>query len=83
MLRTNIEPILYEGKIATQIATRVDMYDMQAQRCILFFKLTNDTDGAYFVDTWQVPPSVLADWGVDDTVLVQALADEKGFTIIP
>ena len=82
MLTTNIEPIQFEGKTATRIVTRVDFYDMQAQRCNLFFKATNDEDGAYYIETWQVPESVLENWGTDDMVLVQALADDKGFTII-
>lgn len=83
MLRTNIEPILYEGKVATRILTRVDLYDMRAQRCILYFKMANDEDGAYHIETWEVPSTILSGWGTDDAVLVQALADEKGFAIIP
>jgi hypothetical protein len=82
MLTTNIEPILFEGKIATRLLTRIDFYDMQAQRCNLFFKVANDRDGAYYIETWDVPPSVLENWGTDDAVIVQALAENKGFTII-
>ena len=82
MLATNIEPVLFEGEIATQLLTRVTFYDMMAQRCSLYFKAVNDSKGAYYTETWEVPPSVLANWGTDDTILVQALADDKGFTII-
>jgi len=82
MLTTHIEPILFEGKIATQLLTRIDFYDMQSQRCNLFFKVSNSEDGAYYIETWEVPQSVLVNWGTDDNVIVQALAENKGFTII-
>ena len=73
---------MFEGKIATRLMTAICFYDMKAQRCNLVFKVANDEDGAYYVETWKVPPSVLENWGTDDTIIIQALADDKGFTII-
>ena len=82
MLRSNIEPVLFKDKIATLILARVDFYDLQGQRCILFFKAANNEDGAYYTETWEVPSTTLENWGTDDTILLQALADEKGFVLI-
>lgn len=82
MLRANIESILYEGKTATQVGARVSSYDMKGRNCELVYKMINEEDGAYYIGTWKVTPtSVLESWGTDDTVLIQALADDKGFTI--
>ena len=82
MLITYIEPILFYGKIANQISTRVNYYDMKSKRCYIYLKVSNETDGVYYTETWEVPEEILINWGTDDMVIVQALANDKGFTII-
>lgn len=84
MLTATIEPILFEGKIADHFSARLTFYDLLANKCELFVKVISyiEEAGAYYTETWNVPESVLQNWGTDDTILLQAYADEKGFTII-
>jgi len=82
-LVANIEPILFEGKMADSFSARVTYYDLLAKNCEMFIKVVSNIEqaGAYYTETWQVPEATLQNWGADDTVLLQAYADEKGFTI--
>lgn len=81
MLSANILPTIFEGKTITKLFVRIDYYDLESRFCYAFYKAYNDKDGAYFVDNWQVPEDVLQNWGSDDSVIIQSLADDKNLTI--
>lgn len=81
MLIAHTEPLLYQDKIATKLLARVTFYDLRARRGEMFIKVSNETDGSYYTEYWSIPQSVLENWGTDDTILLQAFANEKGFII--
>lgn len=82
MLSASISPTVFEGKTITKLFVRIDYYDLKSRFCHAFYKAYNDNDGAYFVGRWQVPENVVQNWGSDDSVIIQALADDKNLTII-
>jgi len=81
MMCANIDPVIYEGKTITKLFVYIKFYDLQSKKCNLLYKAYNDVDGAYYVDHWQVPEEVLNNWGIDDSIIVYALAEEKNLTI--
>ena len=82
MLVANIEPVQYFNETAVQVGAAVMSYDMVAQNCTLYWALFNGDGSVIYNDKWDVTPiSVLESWGTDDSILLQALADEKGFVI--
>ena len=81
MLIANIEPVQYFNETAVQLGGNVMFYDMKAQNCTMQWCLFNTDSSVIFTAVWNAPADVLPGWGNDDTYLLQALADEKGFTI--
>lgn len=81
MLSANISPTIFEGKTITKLFVRINYYDLKSRFCYAFYKAYNDDDGAYFVGNWQVPEDIVQNWGSDDSIIIQALADDKNLTI--
>lgn len=80
-LIANIEPINYFNETGTQLGCYVSFYDLEANTCILYWWLFDANQSVIFNANWEVPPETLAIWGSDDVILIEALADAKGFTI--
>jgi hypothetical protein len=84
-LQAYIEPTTYKGKIINNFSVKVTYYDLLSRNCELYIKIASnigENTGVFFTETWKVPEIVLQNWGIDDTILLQAYADEKEFTII-
>lgn len=82
MLIANTEPIQYFNETAVQVGATVMAYDMVAQNCTLYYVLLDSNESVIYNDKWEVTPtSVLEQWGTDDTILLQALANDKGYII--
>jgi len=77
MRKANIEPVTVVDKTADKLGAKVS-YDL-INDCQVTWTLFGETE--LYTGTWKAPEDVLATWGTDDKVLVQALADAKGFTI--
>jgi hypothetical protein len=58
-------------------------YDLQSQNCILYWYISDINGNNIYSGNYNVPPSVLENWGHDDSVIIQSLANDNGFTIIP
>ena len=81
MVKIETNPTLVEGQIINRVGARIINYDLDSFRCIVHFKLMCDTVGTYYVENWDIPTSILENWGTDDNVIFQAIADYKGFTL--
>jgi hypothetical protein len=81
MRKLDTEPSLVEGNIIEKVGARVLLYDLDSQRCEILFKLFNSEGMVFCMEMWDVPPTALENWGYDDTVIFQAIADYKGFTL--
>ena len=80
-LIANIEPVSFFNETATQLGCYVSFYDLNASNCILYWWLYDENQSVISNANWDVPFSVIEQWGTDDTVLIESLAAEKGFTI--
>jgi len=81
MRKLDTEPSLVEGNIIEKVGARVLLYDLDSRRCEVLFKLINSEGMVFCMETWDVPSTVLENWGYDDTAIFQAIADYKGFTL--
>ena len=81
MVKIETNPTLVEGEIVNRVGARIVNYDLDSNRCEVHFKLMCDTVGAYYVENWSIPTSILENWGTDDNIIFQAIADYKGFTL--
>ena len=81
MKKLETNPSTVEGETIHKVGARILIYDLDSSRCEVYFKLFNEDGGAYYVETWTPPLSVLENWGTDDTIIFQAIADYKGFTL--
>jgi hypothetical protein len=81
MVKIETNPTLVEGQIINKVGARIVNYDLDSHRCIVHFKLISDIVGTYYIENWDVPTSILENWGTDDNIIFQAIADYKGFTL--
>ena len=81
MVKIETNPTLVEGEIVNRVGARITLYDLDSNRCEIYFKLFNEDNGAYYAETWSPPTNILQNWGTDDAVIFQAIADYKGFTL--
>tara|TARA_R110000868_G_scaffold218215_4_gene468427 strand:+ start:294 stop:554 length:261 start_codon:yes stop_codon:yes gene_type:complete len=83
MLIANIEPVQAPKGVGTKLSTAIVYYDMQAQHVIVDYFILNEA-GSY-VDHQKLEitdQNILSNWGTDDTIIAQAVADFQGYTII-
>lgn len=81
-LVANITPVQITNSTATILSTYVTRYGLNSMNCTTYWWLTNETEAVIYEGNWDVPQEVLATWGTDDTVIIYALAEAKGFNII-
>lgn len=81
-LVANITPVQITNNTATILSTYVTRYGLNGKNCTTYWWLTNETETIIYEGNWDVPQEVLATWGTDDTVIIYALAEAKGFNII-
>ena len=83
MLIANIEPVQAPKGIGTKLGATIIFYDMVAKNVTVDYFIFNE--GGSYVDHRKldiVDSNVLNNWGTDDTVIIQAIADLQGYTII-
>ena len=81
-LTANITPVQIVNQTANILSTYVINYGLNSTNCETYWWLTNESGAVIYEGKWDVPQEVLATWGTDDTVIIDALAEAKGFTII-
>jgi hypothetical protein len=81
-LTANITPVQILNQSANILSTYITNYGLNSINCDAYWWLTNESGVTLYQDSWIVPQEVLATWGTDDTVIIDALAEAKGFTII-
>jgi hypothetical protein len=81
-LSANITPVQIVNQTANILSTYVINYGLNSTNCETYWWLTNESGAVIYEGKWDVPQEVLATWGTDDTVIIDALAEAKGFTII-
>jgi hypothetical protein len=83
MNTVQIQPVTIVNQTANQLYAYVIHYDLNAQNCNLFWSLNNSDGVSLYSSNWSVPADVLAQWGSDDSVIINALAAANGFVIAP
>lgn len=81
-LSANITPVQIVNQTANILSTYITNYGLNSTNCEAYWWLTNESGAVIYEGKWDVPQEVLATWGTDDTVIIDALAEAKGFTII-
>lgn len=82
VLNKQIEPVIIFQETGTTLCCEVLHYDLAQTNCEVNWWLLNSNGSLIHNERWFVPQTVLEQWGQDDTIIIQALADEKNFTII-
>jgi hypothetical protein len=81
-LTIQIQPVTIVTQVATKLSCYVINYDLQAQSCILYWWLSDDNDNRLYDGNYSVPSEVLQEWNNDDSIIIHALANNNGFTIV-
>lgn len=81
MRKLETNPTIVDGHTIKYVSARVMIYDLDSQRCEVHFKLFDENFMVFHLETWNVPPQFLENWGIDDTVIFEAIANYKGFTL--
>jgi hypothetical protein len=81
-LSANIIPVQIVNQTANILSTYITNYGLNSINCDAYWWLTNESGAVLYEGSWIIPQEVLATWGTDDTVIIDALAEAKGFTII-
>lgn len=81
-LTASITPVQIVNQTANILSTYITNYGLNGVNCKVYWWLTNESQAIIYEGSWDVPQEVLATWGTDDTVIIDALAEAKGFTIV-
>ncbi len=79
-LTSNIQPVKILENTATILSTYVINYN--GISCELYWWLSDSYNNKLYDGNYSVPYEVLISWQSDDSVLLQSLANNKGFIII-
>lgn len=80
-LKATITPVSFLNDQATYLSTYIINYDLEAVDCTARYDLLNPSGSILYSSDYKVPASVLESWGTDDTVIAQAIANDKNLTI--
>ena len=81
-LTVQIQPVQVVTEVATNLSCYVINYDLQAQSCTLYWWLSNNQGTILFNGNYSVPQEILQNWTNDDRIIVDSLANDKGFVIV-
>lgn len=82
MLTVQINPVQIMNQQGTQLSAYIIHYDLESQNCTAFWMLNDVNNNRLYEGNYNIPADVLTNWGSDDNVIIQAVADGLGFTII-
>jgi len=80
-LVASITPVSILNKQAIYLSSYIIRYDLQATQCIARYDLLGVSGSLLYSEDYEVPSAVLATWGTDDKVIIQAIASDKNLTI--
>jgi molybdopterin/thiamine biosynthesis adenylyltransferase len=78
----SIEPIQILKKQAVSLSCNVVSYTLDGQYCMIFWVLLDNEGDQLYSGNYNVPQSVLENWGTDDMLIINSLANDNGFIII-
>lgn len=81
-LTAQIEPVIIFNESGTILCCDIIHYDLVQTSCEVNWWLLNENESQIYSARWFVPTDTLANWGEDDTIIINALAEALGFTII-
>jgi hypothetical protein len=82
-LKVQIEPVNILNNIATSLTAHVINYDLVGVYCQLYWYISDNNGNSLYSGNYVVPQDKLQNWGIDDTLIIGALAEDKGFVIVP
>jgi len=82
-LTVQIQPVQILTKTATKLSAYVINYDLESQICVIYWWLSDENNNRLYESNYNVPPDIIQNWGHDDSIIIQSLANDNGFTIIP
>jgi hypothetical protein len=80
-LIASITPVSILNEQAVYLSSYIIRYDLQATQCIARYDLLGISGSLLYSEDYEVPPAVLANWGTDDKIIIQAIASDKSLTI--
>lgn len=81
-LVANIEPVQILNKTGVRLSGIVTAYDLAGKNCRMSWWLLDSSGNKVYESVYSVSSTILSTWGTDDKVLLEALAESQGITII-
>ena len=81
-LISQIEPVTIFNQTGIFLCCDIIHYDLVQTSCEVSWWLLNQNESQIYANRWFVPADILATWGTDDSVIIEGLATELGFTIV-
>jgi hypothetical protein len=82
-LTAQIEPVFIFSETGTTLCCDITQYDLLGVNCQAQWWLLDDNGYRIHWETIFIPQDRIINWGTDDSIIIQAIADIKGFVIIP
>ena len=79
-LTAQIQPVQVLNEQVTTLNAYVINYD--GTNCSLYWWLTSEDGDKHYDGNFDVPSEILLSWGIDDSIILQSLADANGFILI-
>lgn len=80
-MKYNIEEIKFFDKTASKLDANICNYDLNNKCSILFYLLSEEDDKLY-EGIYNVPSTIIEEWGYDNMILINSLCREKNIVII-
>jgi hypothetical protein len=80
-LVASITPVSILDKQAIYLDAYILRYDLQSTYCMARYNLLGVSGSLLYSEDYKVPENVLSTWGIDDKVIIQSIATDKGLTI--
>lgn len=81
-LTAQIEPVFFFHETGTTLCCDIIQYDLLGINCQAQWWLLNNDGHRIHWETIFIPQEIINGWGTDDNVIIQSIANIKGFVII-
>lgn len=81
-LSAQIEPVNIFNETGVTLCCEILHYDLLGVSCEVNWWLLDQNDSQIYSARWFATSAVMEAWGIDDSVIIEGLASDLGFTIV-
>lgn len=81
-MTVDIKDVQILDKQANKLSARVIMYDLSGSSATVYWWLSNSESTNLYDGNCELGEEVVENWGLDDMVILEAVADKMGFEVI-